>query len=145
MGGDGAGYFSGRGGWAMHRHFGRIMRTLSVSRMKSSSCSLWQPPVDIYESENELIVFVEVAGIAPEQIKLMAEAEVLTISGERKCEISGVTHVHRLEIEYGHFACRIPLPLPIDVDRTHSEISNGFLVVRAPLVRHQGSVAINHT
>lgn len=127
----------------MHRHFGRIMRTLSVSRMKSSSCSLWQPPVDMYESDSELIVFVEVAGIAPEKIKVMAEAEVLTISGERTCGIAGINHVHRLEIEYGHFACRIPLPLSINVDETKSEINNGFLLVRMPIVRHQGTVEIN--
>ena len=127
----------------MHRHFGRIMRTLSAGRMKSSSCSLWQPPVDMYESETELIVFVEVAGIAPEKIKVMAEAQVLTISGERKCEIVGINHVHRLEIEYGHFACRIPLPLSIDVDGTKSEINNGLLLVRMPIIRHQGTVEIN--
>ncbi len=127
----------------MHKHFGRIMRTLSAGRMKTASCSLWQPPVDLYESETELIVFVEVAGIEPEKIKVMAEAQVLTISGERKCEIAGINHVHRLEIEYGHFACRIPLPLSINVDETKSEINNGFLLVRMPIIRHQGTVKIN--
>lgn len=127
----------------MQRHFGRIMRTLSVSRMKTSSCSLWQPPVDIYESETDLIVFVEVAGIEPEMIKVMAETNMLTISGERKCEINGIIHVHRLEVEYGHFACRIPLPLSVNVDLTRSEIKNGFLIVRMPIVRHHGSVEIN--
>ncbi len=125
-----------------NRQLSRMMRTLNVTRMRSSA-SLWQPPVDIYESDDELIVFVDVAGIDPEKIRLMAEPEMLTISGERKCEISGVTHVHRLEIEYGQFACRIPLPLHVDVDRTRSEISNGFLVVRLPIVRRQGSVEIN--
>lgn len=127
----------------MQRHFGRIMRTLSVSRMKTSSCSLWQPPVDIYESETDLIVFAEVAGIEPEMIKVMAETNMLTISGERKCEINGIIHVHRLEVEYGHFACRIPLPLSVNVDLTRSEIKNGFLIVRMPIVRHHGSVEIN--
>lgn len=127
----------------MHRHFGRIMRTLSAGRMKSSSCSLWQPPVDMYESDTELIVFVEVAGIAPEKIKVMAESQLLTVSGERKCKIAGINHVHRLEIEYGQFACRIPLPLTINVDATRSEIKNGFLLVRMPIVRHQGTVEIN--
>lgn len=127
----------------MHKHFGRIMRTLSVSRMKSSSCSLWQPPVDIYESDTELIAFVEVAGIEPEKIKVLAEAQALTVSGERKCELAGIIHVHQLEIEYGHFACRIPLPLTINVDATRSEIKNGFLIVRMPIVRQQGTVEIN--
>ncbi len=127
----------------MHRHFGRIMRTLSVGRMKSASCSLWQPPVDMYESDTELIVFVEVAGIDPDKIKVMAEAQALTISGERKCEITGINHVHQLEIEYGHFACRIPLPMLINVNETRSEIKNGFLIVRMPIIRHKGTVEIN--
>jgi HSP20 family protein len=97
----------------------------------------------MYESDTELIVFVEVPGIAPEKIKVMAEAKVLTISGERNCGITGINHVHRLEIEYGHFACRIPLPLTINVDETRSEITDGFLLVRMPIIRHQGTVAIN--
>lgn len=126
----------------MHRHFGRIMRTLSVGRMRESSCSLWQPPVDMYESETELIVCVEVAGIEPENIKVMAEAQALTISGERKCGIVGINHVHRLEIEYGHFACRLPLPLSINIDATRSEVNNGFLFVRMPIIRQQGPVQI---
>lgn len=111
--------------------------------MKTSSCSLWQPPVDIYESDTELIVFAEVAGIEPEKVKVMAEMTMLTISGERKCELSGINHVHRLEVEYGHFACRVPLPLSVDVDKIRSEIKNGFLVVRMPIIRHQGTVEIN--
>lgn len=127
----------------MHRHFGRMMRTLSASRMRSSSCSLWQPPVDMYESDTELIVFAEVAGIDPEGIKVLAEAHALTIQGERRCELTGINHVHQLEIEYGQFACRIPLPLPIDVNKTSSEINNGFLTVRMPIVRQQGTVKIN--
>jgi HSP20 family protein len=111
--------------------------------MKASSCSLWQPPVDVYETDSELIVFVEVPGIAPEQIKVMAESTMLTISGSRKCEIQGINHVHQLEIEYGYFACRIPLPLMINVDGTRSTIENGFLTVRMPIVRQQGTVEIN--
>lgn len=111
--------------------------------MKTSSCSLWQPPVDIYESDTELIIFAEVAGIEPEKVRVMAETNMLTISGERKCELNGINHVHRLEVEYGHFACRVPLPLSVDVDKTHSEIKNGFLIVRMPIVRHQGTVEIN--
>lgn len=126
----------------MQRHFSRIMRTLSVGRMKGSSCSLWQPPVDMYQSETELIVCVEVAGIAPQKIKVMAESQALTISGERKCAITGINHVHRLEIEYGRFACHLPLPVSIDVEGTRSEINNGFLLIRMPIIRHQGAVAL---
>ena len=127
----------------MHRHFGRMMRTLSVNRMKSTSCCLWQPPVDIYESDDELIAVVEVPGIAPERIKIMAESDLLTISGERKCELTHISHVHRLEVEYGYFACRIPLPLTIDVDKTRSSIVNGLLTIRMPIIRQQGTIEIN--
>ena len=127
----------------MQRHFGRIMRTLSAGRMATSSCSLWQPPVDVYESDTELIVFVEVPGIEQERIKVLAEPNLLTISGERRCQLTGINHVHRLEIEYGYFACRIPLPLMINVDETHSTIENGFLTIRMPIIRQQGTVKIN--
>ena len=117
----------------MDRQFGRIMRSTLVARMSSSSFSLWEPQVDLYESENALIIFMEVAGIDPEKIKVIVELKTLIIRGERKCPVSGISCVHQLEIEYGHFERRIDLPKTIEVSATSSKIKKGMLRVHMPL------------
>lgn len=111
--------------------------------MRSSSFSLWDPPVDLYESDAELTVFMDVAGIDTSMLRIVAEPKVLRVSGERRCVIEGITCVHQLEIEYGRFERIIQLPKNIDVSATVSESKNGFLVVKMPLLKIQGKVAIN--
>ena len=127
----------------MERHFDRMMRSLAATKMRSSSFSLWDPPVDLYESDTELTVFMDVAGIHSNKLRIVAEPKVLKISGERRCEIKGITCVHQLEIEYGRFERLIELPKAVDVSKTTSESKNGFLVVKMPLLKFQGKVEIN--
>ena len=126
----------------MDRQFAKIMRRMVVTRMSSSSFSLWEPPVDLYESDAELIVFMEAAGIVADQIRIMVEPGMLTIKGERKCPVDGISTVHQLEIEYGLFARQLPLPKAIDTSRVTSECRQGFLIVRMPLRKVQNTVEV---
>ena len=127
----------------MEKQLGRLMRNIGISRMNITSISEWEPPVDVYETENEVIVFMEISGIAPEKIKLAAEPRQLTISGERICPIEAITCIHQLEIEYGYFERSIHLPTAIDVNSTSSECKNGFLFIRMPLADHKGKIQID--
>jgi len=126
----------------MDRQFAKIMRKMVVTRMTSSSFSLWEPPLDLYESDSELIVFMEAAGIAAEQMKIMVEPRMLTVKGERICPMAGISTVHQLEIEYGRFARKLPLPKAIDTNRVTSECRLGFLIVRMPLLEIQNTVEV---
>jgi len=126
----------------MDRQFAKIMRRMVITRMSSSSFSLWEPPVDLYESDAELIVFMEAAGIAADQIRIMVEPRMLTIKGERKCPVAGISTVHQLEIEYGRFARQLPLPKTIDTSKVTSEWRQGFLIIRMPLRKIQNTVEI---
>lgn len=127
----------------MERHLDRLMRSISATRMRYSSFSLWEPPVDLYESDSTLTVFMDVAGIDTNQLRIVAEPKLLKISGERRCDIAGITCVHQLEIEYGRFERIIQLPKSIDVSATISESKNGFLVVKMPLLKIQGKIEVN--
>ncbi len=113
-----------------------------VARVSSSSYSLWQPPVDLYESDSELIAFMETAGIAAARIQIVVEPEMLIIRGERKCPATDILTVHQLEIEYGCFARQMPLPKAVDPERVISAYHGGFLVVRMPLRRIQHTVEV---
>lgn len=77
----------------------------------------WEPPVDIIESSEALFVQVALPGVASESIVVGLESDglmpVLTISAVREFPLSARgARLHRVEIPYGRFFRRVPLPVP---------------------------------
>ncbi len=73
--------------------------------------NLWHPATDVYETENELCIVCELAGVRKEDIHLHIEEAVITISGVRDEQRAGKKAVfHNLEISYGPFERNIHLP-----------------------------------
>jgi HSP20 family molecular chaperone IbpA len=72
----------------------------------------WEPPVDVVELEDALLVQVALPGVTPDSITLAADAGGITVSALRAfpCREQG-GHIHRVEIPYGRFERRIDLPL----------------------------------
>src|ERR1041384_6578761 len=65
----------------------------------------WMPPADIYESENELVVNLDLPGVDPKMVDVRVENNVLTILGERQfAEKQNPDNYHRVERSYGTFA-----------------------------------------
>ena len=97
----------------------------------------WEPPVDIQESEDGLILLFALPGVAPEEIEVRLERTALTVSALRRVKLAGPsTIIRRLEIPHGRFAREIPLSGP-PLRIADSNYLNGCLEVR--LVRAQGS------
>jgi HSP20 family protein len=64
----------------------------------------WSPAVDIYETENELVLKADVPDVDPSAIDVRVENQTLTISGERKFEADSTSKgFHRIERSYGNF------------------------------------------
>ncbi|MEW6500508.1 MAG: Hsp20/alpha crystallin family protein [Thermodesulfobacteriota bacterium] len=124
-------------------HHGRAMRTMAVPGLLSLSPAGWSAATDIYETDEALIVCMDVGGAAPDQLEVVAEEQRLTIAGERDLPVpDGVRAVHRLEIERGRFEKSITLPGPVDVSAATSVHQNGFLVVTLPKLKIRGKVRI---
>ena len=90
----------------------------------------WEPPVDIFETDNELWIVAALPGVAPELLSVSIDRDELAIAGSRPLPTS-IRHaaIHRLEIPYGRFERRIRLPAGrFEVDR--SELVGGCLVLR---------------
>ena len=101
----------------------------------------WQPPIDIYESETDLLIKVELPGVRTEDISvsLSADDRALTVSGLRKeseGERRGRMRCHQLEIYFGPFERIVPLPVAVPIDREQIKAVHreGFLVVTIPKV-----------
>lgn len=90
----------------------------------------WQPDVDVFETQDDLQVRVELAGVALEDLRVTVDANVLQISGERAPSGSAeVTRLHQMEIASGPFERRIALPASIDRERVSARLSDGVLSV----------------
>ncbi len=71
----------------------------------------WEPPVDVFETANDLRVLAALPGVDPQQIQVTIDDGVLVISGERglRAELQGAV-IHRLELPQGRFERRLVLP-----------------------------------
>ena len=99
--------------------------------------AIWEPPVDIHETDEGLSLVFALPGVAPEQIEVSLEPNALTVSARRPLALSHRDSViRRLEIPHGRFVRRIPLAGRMQVAETR--YNNGLLEVRlaaAPLSR----------
>jgi HSP20 family protein len=98
-----------------------------------TSTSAWAPNVDIFESDDALVVKAELPGIDPKDVELNVENNVLTISGERKLEFEDKKeNYHRVERAYGSFSRSFSLPRLIDETQIAADYKDGVLTVRVP-------------
>jgi HSP20 family molecular chaperone IbpA len=106
----------------LHRQFFR----LSSSRSET----VWEPPVDMFEDEREVVIVVAMPGVAGEHVEVTSEPGALGVQAERPVPFAGARHaVRQLEIPYGRFERRIPLPDQRFDDVTH-ELTHGCLILR---------------
>ena len=95
--------------------------------------SSWAPAVDIYETENELVLAAEVPGVEEKDVEISVEDNTLSIRGERKFQKeTKEENYHRIERSYGSFYRSFTLPNYIDQEKIHAEHESGVLKVHMP-------------
>jgi HSP20 family protein len=89
----------------LHRQF------FSLQPTASSREPCWEPPIDVLETEREVLIFVALPGVDPDQVEAAIEDGMLIISGRRvlPAELQDA-RIHRLELPQGRFERRILLP-----------------------------------
>ena len=106
----------------LHRQLFRPTR--SVARQPA-----WEPPVDILETENEVLIFVALPGVAAERVEAMVDGDNLVIAGLRVLPAQLQTAIiHRLELPQGQFIRRIPLPAGLYSAVTRSTVDGCLLI-----------------
>lgn len=90
----------------------------------------WAPSVDIFETENELVVKADVPDVDPKDIDVRVENQTLTIAGERKFDANSTEKgYHRIERSYGNFVRSFSVPSAFDTDKINAAYKNGVLTV----------------
>ncbi len=114
----------------MQAQTGRMLRNMSFPRMIRLESDRWQPSVDIYESDEEITVYFELAGVTKDSLELLVEECQMHIRGKRQLsKPQSIVRIHQLEIELGVFERTVALPAMIDVAQASSSYIDGILVV----------------
>ena len=107
----------------MHRQFFR----LTASERAQAS---WEPPADVFEDEHEIVIIVALPGVPAERVEVTSESGALVVRAESPLPFSGSRRaVRQLEIPYGYFERRIPLPEARFEPGTR-ELLDGCLILR---------------
>jgi len=91
----------------------------------------WNPPTDVYETEDGFVVRVEIAGMKDADFEVAIENQVLMISGNRS-ELNERRAYHQMEIRFGKFEIAVEIPVPVEIERSVAEYKDGFLVAQLP-------------
>ncbi len=89
----------------------------------------WQPPTDVYETEDGLAVQVEIAGMRDGNLQVSLENRLLVISGVRDDPAAERRAYHQMEIRSGEFRIEIEIPIPVDARGIEAHYEDGFLRV----------------
>jgi HSP20 family protein len=115
----------------MNRVFDQAFRNHAQS--DDSSVAAWAPAVDIYETENELVLKADIPDLNEKDLDVQVENNVLTIRGERRFEQQVKEESYlRVERSYGAFMRSFALPNTVSTESIRADYKNGVLTVTLP-------------
>jgi len=120
---------------AMDRLFEEsFLRPGSFGVSDSASAML---PLDMYETENDVVVKAAIPGVKPEDIEVTVTGDLLSIKGEFRAESEvkdEKRNYHRQERRYGSFCRQVTLPAGVNADACAADFENGVLTLTLPKV-----------
>ncbi len=93
----------------------------------------WKPPTDVYETETDYVVILELAQVKNEEVSITFRDGILAIRGVRQTiPPSERRHYLKMEISYGPFERRVAISEDVDMDQLSAQYKDGFLEIRLP-------------
>src|SRR5215467_6570939 len=122
-----------RGVTTLQEQINRLFSDAFERTGEQSNLSAWAPAVDIYETEQELVVKADLPDVDPKDLDIRVENNLLTIRGERKFEKKvNEENYLRVERSFGSFARSFTLANTVNPDAIRAEYQNGVLVLAIP-------------
>jgi len=94
----------------------------------------WRPPTDMYETDEAIIIRVEVAGMREADFTISLTERSLTIRGIRQ-DTPERRAYHQLEIPFGEFSSEVELPYAVLSDKVDAVYRDGFLRITLPIAQ----------
>ncbi len=107
--------------------------SFSKADFPATSRAEWLPPIEVSETDKEVVVCAALPGLKPEDIQVEMVGDTLVLSGETQREaVQDEKQFHRSEFHYGSFMRRIPLPEYVKGEATTADFKDGVLALRIP-------------
>jgi HSP20 family protein len=93
----------------------------------------WTPPVDIYETDDALVLKAELPGVSKDDVSIEVHQNTLILRGQRTHEAEVKDeYYHRVERAYGTFQRSFVLPAIVDQDKVQATYKDGVLELHLP-------------
>jgi len=121
----------------MERTWQQLMGTTTPTRFCPP---IFEPPADIYETDDAVVVVLEVAGIRDQEVELALDGRSLTVRGEREMPKGPPGRIYyQVEVCYGAFQRQLALPTDVDPERVEVKYNDGFLAITLPKVHRKAT------
>jgi HSP20 family protein len=92
---------------------------------------LWRPPTDVYETDEHVVVKIEIAGVSSDDFKITFADHRLIIAGQRRDPVGKLIY-QNMEIRYGEFRSEVWIGWALDQAAIEASYEDGFLFVKLP-------------
>ena len=117
----------------LQREVDRAFRDAFGGSSSPATAGAWAPALDVEETEDGFTLHIELPGVAPEDVEVSLEENVLTIAGERHFYDNRETDgFRRVERSFGRFHRAVRLPDRVDPDSVTATHKDGLLTIVVP-------------
>lgn len=105
-----------------------------TARLRRTRFDPWRPPVEVFETERDLVVRAEIGGLTTDSVSVQLVDGRLSIRGERHFSrpADELRVYHESRVQYGPFEVTVRLPFPVDTPLADAEYVDGILTVNLP-------------
>ena len=108
-------------------------RNVFVEEEAYASNAEGQLTIDVYQTDNEIVIKSTIAGVKPEDLDVSINNDMVTIKGERKNEeVVSAENYYYQECYWGGFSRSVVLPVDIISEKSEASLKNGILTIRLP-------------
>lgn len=107
----------------------------NINNWQNNHPHRWQPATDIYETEEKIIILMEIAGIKEEDLTILLHQNTLIVQGIRRFSYESPRAIHQMEIPYGEFSVELSFNIPVDDSQIEAIYDQGFLRIDLPKAR----------
>lgn len=123
------------------RQLDRMLHAIRFPHEHRYRTRTWRPPTDVYETDDAVIVKIEIAGMNPDDFEISFVDRLLNVKGNRK-DVDEKLSYHCLEIPYGEFQVQVSLPGTLLEDGIEAKYENGYLYITLPRSKQEHRVLV---
>ena len=115
----------------INRIFSEVIVRRGERQPEAASATAWSPRLDMAETDQDFVVYVDLPGVKQDQLELTVEDNSLLIKGAKPAaEPQEGETVHRAERSTGDFYRSLPLPASVDAQNITASLTDGVLEIR---------------